>query len=111
KPGMFGRISIVYDLHENVLQVPRNAILEESTQTSVFVVEDNKAIRKVVQTGYSDKGMVEITSGLTDDDLVVTVGQIGLKDDSAVTIINTDGQAMETIGDDAEQADNDAPTD
>ncbi|MDH3351934.1 MAG: efflux RND transporter periplasmic adaptor subunit, partial [Gammaproteobacteria bacterium] len=37
KPGMFGRISIVYDRHENVLQIPRSAIIEESCETSIFV--------------------------------------------------------------------------
>lgn len=102
KPGMFGRISIIYDQHTNVLQVPRSAILEESGETSVFVIEDDKAIRRDVTTGYANSGMIEITSGLEDDDKVVTVGQAGLKDESVVTIIN------ET--DEAQVSDN-APTD
>jgi membrane fusion protein (multidrug efflux system) len=88
KPGMFGRISIVYDTHENALQIPRSAILEESGRVSVFVVEDGKAVRKVVQTGYGHSGMVEIIDGLGDDDRVVTIGQIGLKEDAVVTVIN-----------------------
>ena len=48
KPGMFGRISIVYDKHENALQLPRSALVEDAGQTSVFVVEDDVAIKKVV---------------------------------------------------------------
>ncbi|MDH3274839.1 MAG: efflux RND transporter periplasmic adaptor subunit [Gammaproteobacteria bacterium] len=100
KPGMFGRISIVYDQHVNVLQIPRSAILEEDGETTVFVVEDDKAIRKVVQTAYSNAGMMEITSGLSDDDRVITKGQIGLKDDALVTIINAP-DAAEQEGDDA----------
>ena len=88
KPGMFGRISIVYDQHANVLQIPRSAILEDSGETSVFVVEDGKAIRRLIQTGYSNSGMIEISKGLNDDDSVVTVGQVGLKNDADVTIIN-----------------------
>ena len=100
KPGMFGRVSIVYDQHVNVLQIPRSAILEEEGETTVFVVEDDKAIRKVVQTAYSDGGMMEITSGLSDDDRVITTGQIGLKDDALVTIINAP-DAAEEEGDDA----------
>ena len=43
-----------------------------------------------VETGYSDDGMIEITSGLTDDADVVIVGQIGLKPDAKVTVINAD---------------------
>jgi membrane fusion protein (multidrug efflux system) len=104
KPGMFGRISVVYDQHENVLQVPRSAIIDEVGQSSVFVVEDDIAIRKAVETGFSDEGMIEISSGLTDDDNVVTVGQVGLKPDARVTVINAN-EATET------QVSENAPTD
>jgi membrane fusion protein (multidrug efflux system) len=102
KPGMFGRISIVYDQHVNVLQVPRSAILEDSGETTVFVIEDGKAIRRRVETGYSNGGMIEIAEGLADDDKVVTVGQSGLKDDAVVTIINETEEA---------QVSDNAPTD
>ncbi len=87
KPGMFARISIVYDRHENALQVPRSAIVEEGDVSSVFVVEDEVAKRKTVETGFSEKGMIEITSGLEDTDNVITVGQVGLKPDARVTVI------------------------
>ena len=100
KPGMFGRISIVYDQHVNVLQIPRSAIIEEAGEMAVFVVEDDKAVRKFVQTAYSDSGMIEITSGLSDNDRVITVGQIGLKNDALVTIINAP-DAADQEGDDA----------
>lgn len=88
KPGMFGRMSIVYDRHENVLQVPRSAIVEDLGTESVFVVEDGKAVRRIVSTGYGENGMIEITEGLDDTDNVVTVGQLGLKPDAVVTVIN-----------------------
>lgn len=88
KPGMFGRMSVVYDKHENALQIPRSAIVEEIGSTSVFVVEDSIAIRRPVQTGFGGGGMVEITDGLDDGDYVVTVGQVGLKPDAKVTVIN-----------------------
>ena len=88
KPGMFGRISIVYDKHENALQLPRSALVEDAGQTSVFVVEDDVAIKKVVQTGFSDRGMIEIVAGLVDGENVVTVGQLGLKPDAKVTVVN-----------------------
>ena len=107
KPGMFGRISIVYDQHVNVLQVPRSAILEESGETSVFVVEDGKAIRRQVVTGYSNAGMIEVAEGIDDGDRVVTVGQVGLKDEALVTIIN----AAEDNDAEITRVSDDAPTD
>ena len=53
-----------------------------------LVVEDDKAVRRIVNTGYGYNGMVEITEGLSDGDAVVTVGQVGLKPDATVTVIN-----------------------
>jgi len=88
KPGMFGRISVVYDVHENALQVPRSAVVEDAGTVSVFVVEDDIATRRTVTTGFGSRGMIEIVSGLEDGEQVVTVGQVSLKQDSKVTIIN-----------------------
>ncbi len=100
KPGMFGRMSIVYDMHENVLQIPRSAVIEEMNTTSVFVVEENVAVRKIVQTGFGNNGFIEITSGLDDNDQVITVGQVGIKPDADVTIINmADEKADEASAD------------
>ena len=100
KPGMFGRISIIYDRHENVLQVPRSAVMEEMGVESVFVVEDDKAVQRIVQTGYGENGMIEITEGLEETDNVITVGQIGLKPDATVTVINAP-PAPEAVVEDA----------
>jgi len=88
KPGMFGRMNIIYDKHENVLQVPRSAIIETASDTSVFVVEDEIGIRKTVQIGFSSDGMVEITSGLTDGENVIIVGHVGLKNEASVVVVN-----------------------
>lgn len=88
KPGMFGRMSIVYDKHENVLQVPRSAIIETASDTTIFVVEDGVGLRKTIETGFSSNGMVEITSGLTDGENVITVGHVGLKNEASVVVIN-----------------------
>jgi multidrug efflux pump subunit AcrA (membrane-fusion protein) len=85
---MFGRMSIVYDRHDNVLQIPRSAIIEDRGKETVFVVEDGEAVRRVVQTGYSNEGMVEIADGLSDTDEVVTVGQVGLKPGAKVKVID-----------------------
>jgi membrane fusion protein (multidrug efflux system) len=111
KPGMFGRISIVYDMHANVLQIPRSAILEESGETSVFVVVDGKATRKVVRTGYTDRGMIEITGGISDGDRVVAVGQVGLKDDAIVTVINAPNDSSDDATQNEEKVSDNAPLD
>jgi membrane fusion protein (multidrug efflux system) len=87
KPGMFGRFQIVYETREDVLLVPRMSILEEEAEKSVFVVEDGVAHRRIIETGYSRGENVEITSGLTGDESVITLGQVGLKEGAEVTVI------------------------
>ena len=97
---MFARIAVVHDMHANVLQVPRSALIDEVGTVSVFVVEDDVAIRRVVETGFSNEGRVEINSGITEKDNFVIVGQAGLKDGTKVIVINSGG-ADEATADNA----------
>ncbi len=102
KPGMFARLGVVYDTRENVLRVPRSALIDNDEDTFVFVVdEEGLAHRKRVETGYSDRGMVEIVSGLEDGEQVVTVGQVGLKEDTKVEIINQEEAETQQVSNDA----------
>ncbi|HNP34521.1 MAG TPA: efflux RND transporter periplasmic adaptor subunit [Woeseiaceae bacterium] len=104
KPGMFARAGIVYDRHENALKVPRSAIVEYAGDSAIFVVDDGVAQRKVVTVGLSGDGMVEILSGLLDDEDIVTVGQVGLKPGAPVTVIGANqirntNEAAEAVAD------------
>jgi membrane fusion protein (multidrug efflux system) len=87
KPGMFGRIGIVSDMHANALRVPRSAIIEEAGESSLYVVEDELANKRIITTGFAEDGQVEILDGLTDDEVFVTVGQAGLKDGAKISVI------------------------
>lgn len=97
KPGMFGRIDIVYDVHENAVLVPRSAVVTEDAKSTVFVVRDGVAVRQLVTTGYTDNGSVEILEGIESGDHVITVGQNSLKDGAQVAVINTDSLPDETL--------------
>lgn len=101
KPGMFGRIDIVHDVHTNALLVPRSAVIEAGGQSSVFIVADDVAERRLVATGFSDNGQVEILNGIADNDQVVVVGQTSLKDGSKVSIIGTAAGVAPTANNDA----------
>ena len=111
KPGMFARIGIIYDKHTNALQVPRSALIDEVGTTSIFIVEDEVAQRRDVETGFTGAGFVEIISGLTDSDVFVAIGQSGLKDGSKVVVINSeetpessaDNDSAESPDDNAEE--------
>lgn len=95
KPGMFSRINIVHDTHEGVVLVPRNAVVTEDAQQTVFVIRDGHAQRQIIRTGYTNNGSIEVIEGLEAGDQVVTVGQNALKDGSKVAIIGENAEEPE----------------
>lgn len=88
KPGMFGRVRIIYDTRQDALMVPKNSVLSEDGVTSVYVVNNSLAYRKTVRTGYANGDNIEILEGLSPADTVVTTGQNSLQDSSLVEIIS-----------------------
>ena len=87
KPGMFGRVSIVYDTRENTLLVPVEAVLAEDERTTLFVVVDGEAQRREVATGYRNNGSIEIVEGVAVGEQVVVTGQASLRDKTKVQVI------------------------
>ena len=93
KPGMFGRVNIVYERRENALQLPRAAIVDADGEQSVFVVADGKAAQRPVRTGLASNGWVEVVDGLDGSERVVVVGQGGLKTGTAVKVVEATAPA------------------
>jgi len=87
KPGMFTRVNIVYDKHENTLLVPKDAVLSEDSETTVFVVKKDKVVKSKVEVGYENSTHVEIVSGINTGDIVVTTGLSSLKDGSKIRVV------------------------
>lgn len=88
KPGMFGRVRIVYDTRQNALTVPKNAVITEDGSSSVYVINNNIAYRKTINTGYENGNNIEVLDGLTPTDTVVTIGHSSLQDSVLVEIIS-----------------------
>ena len=105
RPGMFGRISVVFDQREDVLTVPRTALLEGDGDTAVYRVIDGKALRTPVQVGYLSGDVAEIRAGLEAGDLVVTTGKVALRDGAAVELVDAPPAAAEAVPDTAAAAD------
>jgi membrane fusion protein (multidrug efflux system) len=85
RPGMFARVAVVYDVHNDAVMVPTEAVMDEDIEKSLFVIEDGVARRRVIETGITDRDMIEILDGIDDTDTIVVVGQAGLKDGTPVT--------------------------
>lgn len=87
QPGMYAGGKVRVDVHENVVIVPKQAVLPSNGKRIVFVVRNNFAVKRWVETGFSNNREVEIRRGLKDGDMVVVVGNHELEDGMAVKIL------------------------
>ena len=87
RPGMFGRIEVIFDQRQNILTVPRVALLDDEGETAVYVVRGNKAARIPVKLGYTTGEFAEILSGLKDGDQVITAGKVAVRDGTEVQVL------------------------
>ncbi len=90
KPGMFGRLSIVYDTYENAVLLPRGAVVESDGRPSVFIADGDKARQQIITTGHVSGQNIQVVEGLTGDEMVVVIGQNGLKDNGPIKIVGGD---------------------
>lgn len=86
KPGMFVRISVIIEKLDNVILIPRKAVLILDNLPTVFVTVNGRAESRVVQLGAEVNGQVVVSGGLNDSDTLVTLGQDYLEDGDLVKI-------------------------
>ena len=73
KPGYETRVSIITSYRENVLLVPRQAVITANTgEKQVMTVVNGRVAIKSVQTGTFDSQNIEITSGLDEGNIIIT---------------------------------------
>ncbi len=73
--GVYAEAVITAEPKENVLTVPLSAIVMRDDQRTVYVVENGVAVRRVLETGYIGENLVEVLSGITEEDTIITGGQ------------------------------------
>lgn len=86
QPGGSVNGEIVIARREDALLVPESAIVLRPAGTVVYVVEDDVARPRPVETGVYRSGRVEIRSGLTAEDRVIDSGAGFLTDGTPVTV-------------------------
>ena len=79
-------IDIEAETRSGVVLIPAEALVREGDETAVFVVNDMKAQRRQVTIGLDNSQQVEIRSGLTSGEMVVTHGHLGLPDGATVSL-------------------------
>lgn len=71
---------------QNILLIPREALTESIKDASVYVVENNVVHQKPIKTGMEVGSQIQVIEGLKAGEIVITSGQINLKEGTQVSI-------------------------
>ena len=97
RPGQFAKLQLTISSRENVLFIPEQAVILQTNSNLVFKVVDAKAEMVPVQLGQRSKGWVEIVSGLSAGDVVITGGHQKIGPGSPVHAIPADPTLFEKL--------------
>lgn len=86
--GGFVKVRITTDTKTEALAIPKIALVEEGGLRSVFVASADSVRKVELRTGLSDETSVEVLEGVAEGDLVVTLGQGGLRSGSKIDVLN-----------------------
>ncbi len=85
RPGQFLSIRIILEPHL-ALVIPEEAVITTGHTQNVFIVIDNKAQRRRIETGQRHAGSIEVLHGLSEQDAVIINGQNRLRDGASVKV-------------------------
>ncbi|MBK7214321.1 MAG: efflux RND transporter periplasmic adaptor subunit [Bacteroidales bacterium] len=88
RSGMYGMAFFSSEGTHNAMVIPRTAMIGSIKDPYVFVVENDRAIRKTIKVGTASENTIEVLEGLKAGDQVVVAGQINLDENTAVRISN-----------------------
>jgi RND family efflux transporter MFP subunit len=83
--GMYGSVKLGNNQSVTGLAIPRKALVGSSKDPKVYVVRNGKAVLTGFQSGTSDGDYIQVVSGLSESDVIVTKGQINLENNSPVS--------------------------
>jgi len=96
-PGQFVNSRLVVEEHEAALFIPEQAVIPQPGKMFVMKVVEAKAVLTPIEIGPRRDGMVEILTGLSAGDFVVTGGLQKIGDGSPVNAVKADPQMFAKI--------------
>jgi membrane fusion protein (multidrug efflux system) len=86
KPGMFASVTVLVDARPGALTIPIQSVAKDENGKFIYAINGTIAQRKAVTTGVEQNSRVEILSGVSTSDSIVTTGAQFVKDGASVTI-------------------------
>lgn len=87
KSGMYAEINMETERSKGNVVIPKQSLLRENGDAYVFVVKDEKAVRKEVKIGLTTTEKVEILSGIETGDQIITKGTNQVTDSNSVRVV------------------------
>jgi cobalt-zinc-cadmium efflux system membrane fusion protein len=94
KPGMFAEVELAVAVHDQVLLLPKEAIVDKGDIRVVYLVRDGWTHETKVKTGISDANSIIILEGLQAGDQVVAVGQNTVQDQTPVEVVQDPSEVI-----------------
>jgi HlyD family secretion protein len=69
--GFRVEVRIIVSSRQDILKVPTSSLLRHEADWAVYVVENDRAVRRTVQIGQRNGLEAEVTSGLTGDERII----------------------------------------
>ena len=84
---MFVKNLIKVNQKDDIIIIPKEIIISDQLGKRVFVVEDNTAIERIIETGMENDDMIEVLSGLEVNERLVIKGFETLRNKSKVKVL------------------------
>jgi len=101
KPGAFAEIELPLNFRDNSIFIPTEAIIPILKGQKVFIKKGGKVEEVKIETGIRKESTIEVISGISQGDTVITTGILSLRKGSAVDVIVSN--AAESTKSDSDQ--------
>ena len=87
RPGMFVKADIVTEKKKDIIVIPKNVIINSPRGKIVYIVERNRSVEKLIETGLESDNEIEVVSGLEPNQRLIVSGYEMLHNNSRIKIL------------------------
>ncbi len=88
KPGLLMKVDLILESINDAILIPEEALLSINGKHFVYVINEDRSVLKEITIGVRSDALIQVTSGLNENDMVVFMGQEKLKDQSLINIVD-----------------------
>ena len=92
KPGMYARIALTVEEHDNALVIPKTAVVDYQNQRGVWVPNENDRAKFVpLKLGIENSEQIEVTGGMDEGSKFVNVGASAVRNNDQLLYAGAGG--------------------